>query len=190
MSHFHHQRLHEAPQKHQWKDLEAVCVSCLSHKKFPATLRRSKECTEAKSCWDSYDICLLQLRWEADKTLFHSFFRSTANGLLLFFVYLLSVCLHDSDTIKAPYCRACVPSLLSLITGPRRCLPTDWSAVLISVDWNNHSHGSGPILAQLLVFVTCEILSDISFPSGPSRSDWRTPGALFSYPAALLGCLI
>lgn len=38
------------------------------------------------------------------------------------------------------------------MTGPRHCLPTDWSALLISV---NHSCCSGPGLAPPLVFVMC-----------------------------------
>lgn len=42
-------------------------VASLLHKKLPTTLQSSKECTEAKSCRDSYDTCLLQLRREAEK---------------------------------------------------------------------------------------------------------------------------
>lgn len=53
----------------------------------------SKECTEAKSCKDSYDTCLLQLRDEGE-TLFVSFFLLLHCTWPLLFVCLPSVCLH------------------------------------------------------------------------------------------------
>lgn len=63
-------RLHPAPTaagQQLWLRFGRYFVAWMLHKKLPTTLPSSKECTEAKSCWDSYDTCLLRLRWDAEK---------------------------------------------------------------------------------------------------------------------------
>lgn len=59
----------------------------------------SAECTEAKTCWDSYFTCLLQLQWEAKKTNKQKMVFILLYSIWpLLFVCLSFVCLYVSKT--------------------------------------------------------------------------------------------